>query len=209
MRYYARLSLAILASSILTITLIAGTNLSGPNIAHAADSTVMPDTPRLAGDADDDLPEEVLSAAEEAISKEDDADTVSTMASCSYQGCDLKGPSGTGCSADGYTLAERGLGAYLGQGIPAVELRWSRTCHAFWARGWGYSTYEVSPNYFDILIVKRNINTGAADVRSTARVYLNGNYHEWTVMAGQQSGYQTRACVSAAGSSWKCTSYYI
>lgn len=207
MRRYIRLALAIVASATLTITIMSAISLSKPSVAYAA--APMPDTPQVVGNPNDDLPEDVLAATEEPLSEIDDGGAVSTMASCSYQGCDLKGPSGTGCSGDGYTLAERGVGAYLGQGIPAVELRWSRACHAFWARGWGYSTYEVSPNYFDILIVKRNINTGAADVRRTARVYLNGNYHEWTLMAGQQSGYQTRACVSAAGISWKCTSYYI
>lgn len=133
---------------------------------------------------------------------------ITTAATCTYQGCDYKGPSGTGCSSPATTIARAHVpNTYLGGVIPEVELRWSSTCQAYWARSWsaddGYSS-----NRYDILIVKRRISDNAVDVWDVMEMRTGGNYNDWTLMAGRQYGYKVRACIRYTGiTGWHCTGY--
>lgn len=60
-------------------------------------------------------------------------DSVSAAATCYGSTCAAKDPSDTGCSGDAYTVTSRSVTSIDAIKF-TVQLRYSRTCRAFWAR---------------------------------------------------------------------------
>lgn len=110
-----------------------------------------------------------------------DAPAFGVRATCLRLACEGKGPSATGCGPVGALRA--GSDRYA-----RVELRYSVTCRAFWAR------IQLSPSwtsYKEVSIERRSGTTIA--YRNVLRANA-GTGWDWTLMAGGLVGNYYRAC---------------
>lgn len=98
---------------------------------------------------------------------------VAYAASCSYLSCTDKDPVSSGCNDDARTVATTGGGG---------DLRYSPTCHAFWAR----EAPNTSCSVAGLLRVYRfNGDGGLIGYRSKS--VCNHSSYVWTVMIGASS----------------------
>ncbi|MEU6163265.1 DUF2690 domain-containing protein [Streptomyces tanashiensis] len=112
----------------------------------------------------------------------------SYAAGCSGAGCDNRGPVSMGCDADAVTKGSATSRTHSGL---RVELRWSPTCQAAWARvtATGEQWYERYG------VIEKWSGKGSGFQRSLQVTFPNPG-SDWTNMLGSPTAYY-RACISA------------
>ncbi|GAB2575061.1 hypothetical protein GCM10027168_04980 [Streptomyces capparidis] len=112
----------------------------------------------------------------------------SYAASCYGTSCDNKGPQATSCADDARTVKT------VNNGDHKVELRWSNTCMAGWARGTDIATGSEWYERFAHIEQRASPST-SSPVRKSLSVVIPKDGSDWTNMLGGGS-YYYRVCLS-------------
>ncbi|MCX4984639.1 DUF2690 domain-containing protein [Streptomyces sp. NBC_00572] len=125
----------------------------------------------------------------------------SYAAGCYGTGCDNRGPVSTGCDADAVT---KGSATSRTNSNLRVELRWSPTCQAAWAR-----VTTNGESWWDRYGHIEKWSGSGTGFQRSLQVTFPSSGADWTNMLGSPTAYY-RACISdpAATDQVDCTPFW-